>query len=46
MSRSQNETRWRIARAILPEELNDFYEIRVEVKRIRNGKYQTLKTLI
>jgi hypothetical protein len=27
-------------------ELNDFFETRVEVKRIRNGEHQTLETLI
>jgi CRISPR-associated protein Cas1 len=28
------------------EELNNFFETRVEVKRIRNGEHQTLETLI
>jgi len=26
--------------------LNDFFELKVEVKRIRNGEHQTLETLI
>jgi hypothetical protein len=30
----------------LLEELNDFFETMVEVKRIRNGEHQTLETLI
>ena len=30
----------------LLDELNDFFETRVEVKRIRNGQHQTLETLI
>lgn len=30
----------------LLDELNDFFETRVEVKRIRNGEHQTLETLI
>lgn len=30
----------------LLNELNEFFETRVEVKRIRNGKHQTLETLI
>ena len=30
----------------LLDELNDFFETMVEVKRIRNGKHQTLETLI
>lgn len=30
----------------LLSELNDFFETRVEVKRIRNGEHQTLETLI
>jgi len=28
------------------DELNRFFETRVEVKRIRNGEHQTLETLI
>ena len=28
------------------EELNDFFETKVEVKKIRNGEHQTLETLI
>lgn len=28
------------------DELNDFFESMVEVKRIRNGEHQTLETLI
>jgi len=31
---------------ILLNELNRFFETRVHVKRIRNGEYQTLETLI
>jgi CRISPR-associated protein Cas1 len=31
---------------IILHELNDFFETRVEVKRIRNGEHQTLETLI
>jgi hypothetical protein len=31
---------------ILLEELNAFFETRVEVKRIRNGEHQTLETPI
>jgi len=31
---------------ILLDELNRFFESRVEVKRIRNGEHQTLETLI
>lgn len=30
----------------LLDELNDFFETRVEIKRIRNGEHQTLETLI
>jgi hypothetical protein len=30
----------------LLDELNRFFEIRVEVKRIRNGEHQTIETLI
>jgi len=30
----------------LLDELNKFFETRVEVKRIRNGEHQTLETLI
>ena len=30
----------------LLDELNRFFESRVEVKRIRNGEHQTLETLI
>ena len=31
---------------ILLDEINDFFEVKVEVKRIRNGEHQTLETLI
>ena len=31
---------------VLLNELNDFFETRVAVKRIRNGEHQTLETLI
>ena len=31
---------------IVLQELNRFFETRVEVKRIRNGEHQTLETLI
>ena len=30
----------------LLRELNQFFEVKVEVKRIRNGEHQTLETLI
>jgi CRISPR/Cas system-associated endonuclease Cas1 len=30
----------------LLKELNKFFEVKVEVKRIRNGEHQTLETLI
>jgi CRISPR-associated protein Cas1 len=30
----------------LLKELNDFFEFKVEVKRIRNGEHQTIETLI
>jgi hypothetical protein len=31
---------------VILDELNDFFETRVEVKRIRRGEHQTLETLI
>lgn len=31
---------------VLLRELNHFFEVKVEVKRIRNGEHQTLETLI
>ena len=30
----------------MSDELNDFFETRVEVKRIRNGEHQMLETII
>jgi len=30
----------------LMRELNDFFEVKVEVKRIKNGEHQTIETLI
>jgi len=39
-------SRSKMFRTIRTRELNRFFEVRVKVKRIRNGEHQTLETLI